>query len=147
MGFALLAQASLPFSFWWEAFHTTVYLINILPTHTLSNSSPFSLLFHHLPDYKFLKVFGCAFFFLFSSLITRQSFSLDHPSACFLATTHIKGTSAFILQVDYIFLILFTSIQLSFHMLPCSLPQVLVTLFLPLLALFPYFLSYLLQLI
>lgn len=62
MGFALLAQAFLPLSFWWEAFHTTVYLINRLPTPTLSNCSPFFLIFNHYPDYSFLKVFGCACF-------------------------------------------------------------------------------------
>lgn len=62
MGLALLAQAFLPFSFWWEAFHTAVYLIDRLPSPTLSNTSPFFLLYNKLPDYNFLKLFGCACF-------------------------------------------------------------------------------------
>ena len=37
----LLAHASLPTSFWEEAFYTAIYLINLLPITTLSNFSPF----------------------------------------------------------------------------------------------------------
>lgn len=32
IGVALLAHASLPFNYWAEAFETTVYLINLLPS-------------------------------------------------------------------------------------------------------------------
>jgi hypothetical protein len=34
-GLALLTHASLPLSFWSQAFSTTVYLINRMPTKTL----------------------------------------------------------------------------------------------------------------
>lgn len=61
-GLSLLAQASLPFKFWWDAFVTSVFIINRLPTPILQNSSPFQCLFGRAPDYKFLKVFGCACF-------------------------------------------------------------------------------------
>lgn len=37
-------------------------LINALPTPTLGHTSPFHKLFNTLPDYSFLKVFGCAAF-------------------------------------------------------------------------------------
>lgn len=46
VGLTLLAQASLPLEFWWEAFHTAVYLINRLPTPVLSLQSPYSVLFN-----------------------------------------------------------------------------------------------------
>lgn len=62
MGLTLLAQASLIFSFWWEAFHTSIYLINRLPSAVLNFKTPFSLLFNKDPDYSMLKVFGCAYF-------------------------------------------------------------------------------------
>jgi hypothetical protein len=38
------------------------YLINRLPTPVLQNKSPFQKLFHHSPDYNFLRIFGCACF-------------------------------------------------------------------------------------
>ena len=58
-GSALLAQSSLPFKFWGEAFRTAVYLHNRLPTPILSNKSPFEILFHQKPNYSLLRVFGC----------------------------------------------------------------------------------------
>lgn len=60
IGLTLLAQASLPLKFWWNAFHTAVFLINRLPTPTLNNISPYQKIFHKKPDYNFLRTFGCA---------------------------------------------------------------------------------------
>ena len=37
-------------------------LINRLPTPLLENKSPYEILFQRLPDYSFLKPFGCACF-------------------------------------------------------------------------------------
>ena len=45
IGLTLLAQANLPLKFWWNAFHTAVFLINRLPTPTLNNISPYQKLF------------------------------------------------------------------------------------------------------
>ncbi|KAL4589952.1 hypothetical protein LXL04_002865 [Taraxacum kok-saghyz] len=55
----LLAQSSVPQRFWHFAFETTVYLINRTPSQTTKNTSPFEYLFHHKPDFSFLRVFGC----------------------------------------------------------------------------------------
>ena len=60
MGLTLLANASMPLKFWDEAFTTTCFLINRLPSPLLHNKSPFEILFHQTPDYDFLKVFGYA---------------------------------------------------------------------------------------
>jgi hypothetical protein len=59
-GLTLLANASMPLKFWDEAFTTTCFLINRLPSPLLHNKSPFEILFHQTPDYAFLKVFCCA---------------------------------------------------------------------------------------
>lgn len=59
---ALLAESHLPKTFWDEACLTSCYLINRLPTLLLKNLSPFEKLFSHVPDYKFLKFFGCVCF-------------------------------------------------------------------------------------
>lgn len=52
----------MPLHYWWEAFHTAVYLINKLPTPTLKMRSPSQVLTSEQTDYKSLRVFGCAYF-------------------------------------------------------------------------------------
>ena len=59
-GLTLMATASMPLKYWDEAFTTKCFLINRLPSPVLQNKSPFEKLFNLLPDYNFLKVFGCA---------------------------------------------------------------------------------------
>ena len=58
-GLALLSRASLPLSFWSNAFLTATYFINRLPTPTLQMSSPYHKLFGSPPNYSKLRVFGC----------------------------------------------------------------------------------------
>jgi transposase InsO family protein len=59
-GLALLSHANIPLRFWDDAFQTACYLINLLPQLLLKNISPFEKLFHTMPEYNFLKTFGCA---------------------------------------------------------------------------------------
>lgn len=61
-GLSLLAQAHMPLKYWDEAFITSVYLINRLPTHVLNMQTPLEILFHTRPVYTQLKVFGCECF-------------------------------------------------------------------------------------
>lgn len=62
VGLTLLAQASMPLYYWWEAIQTAVYLINRLPSTVLKHKSTFHVLFSKAPDYTTLKPFGCACF-------------------------------------------------------------------------------------
>ena len=62
LGLSLLSHASLPLSFWDHAFQTAVYLINRLPSASLKFDIPYTVLFHTIPDYQFLRVFGCSCF-------------------------------------------------------------------------------------
>lgn len=59
LGSTPLAQAQLPFKFWWDAFHTALYHINRLPSSVFKLSTPYEKIFKHKPDYDFLKCFGC----------------------------------------------------------------------------------------
>jgi hypothetical protein len=56
---SLLATVNIPLNFWDSTFETATYLINRLLFKVTKNKSPFECLFHHSPDYKFLKKFGC----------------------------------------------------------------------------------------
>ena len=60
IGLTLLARASMHLKSWWEAFQSTVYLLNQLLTPILDNNSPFEKLFNYSPDYTFLHIFGLA---------------------------------------------------------------------------------------
>jgi hypothetical protein len=60
VGLSLLAHASMPLKFWDEAFITTTYLINRLPSKVIDNQTPLERLLHQKPDYSMLRTFGCA---------------------------------------------------------------------------------------
>lgn len=62
MGLTLLAQAQMPLSFWWGAFHTSAYIISRLPSSPLQNKSPYQVLFNEILDYSKLHPFGCSIF-------------------------------------------------------------------------------------
>lgn len=59
---ALLHQSSIPLKYWFDALATTVFLINRMPSSSLSHKTPFEVLFHAIPDYSIFKVFGCQCF-------------------------------------------------------------------------------------
>jgi histone deacetylase 1/2 len=50
----------MPLKFWDEAFLTTIFLINCLPSKVIHNISPLEHLLGKKPDYSFLWTFGCA---------------------------------------------------------------------------------------
>ena len=54
-----LLSSYLPLSFWDEAFSTSVYLINLLPTPILNQLSLLEKLFGRKPNYPSLKKFCC----------------------------------------------------------------------------------------
>ncbi|KAI0524563.1 hypothetical protein KFK09_003940 [Dendrobium nobile] len=58
----LLLAASLPHLFWADALLTANYLINSLPSKAIHLKIPFQQLFHSLPSYNHLCVFGCQCF-------------------------------------------------------------------------------------
>lgn len=60
VGLTLLAQASMPLQYWWDAFHNVVHLVNRLPSTAINNISFYYALFNRYPDYSSLKVFGSA---------------------------------------------------------------------------------------
>lgn len=55
----MIHQASLPHSFWVEALHTAVHLLNLLPSSAINNEVPITKLFNIAPRYTHLRTFGC----------------------------------------------------------------------------------------
>ena len=53
----LLIQAHLPTTFWVEALHYAVHVLNLLPSISINNKIPFSIIFQKDPSYTHLKVF------------------------------------------------------------------------------------------
>jgi hypothetical protein len=62
MDLFLLAQPSLPHSYWVESFLTATFLINLLPTLLLHHCFPYFMLFQQTPNYSLLRTFGCLCF-------------------------------------------------------------------------------------
>jgi histone deacetylase 1/2 len=60
VGLSLLAHASMPLKFWDEAFLTTAFLINLLPSKVIDFDSPTERLLGTTPNYDALCIFGCA---------------------------------------------------------------------------------------
>lgn len=50
-GLSLLVHSVLPTYYWFEAFNTVVYLINMMPIVPVPKISPYEALFHVVPDY------------------------------------------------------------------------------------------------
>jgi hypothetical protein len=61
-GLTLLAHSGLSNRYWVDAFMTSVFIINRLPTPILNNTSPYEKLFLKSPDYTLLRIFGCKCF-------------------------------------------------------------------------------------
>ncbi|KAD0286868.1 hypothetical protein E3N88_44505 [Mikania micrantha] len=61
-GLAMMFNATLPSSYWVEAFSSAVYIINRLPSKILDSKSPFELMFGHVPNYNHFRTFGCRVF-------------------------------------------------------------------------------------
>ena len=55
---SLLFQAQLPNSYWVEALHSAVHILNILPSKNIQNRTPYTTLFLKPTDYTHLRVFG-----------------------------------------------------------------------------------------
>ncbi|XP_042756670.2 LOW QUALITY PROTEIN: retrovirus-related Pol polyprotein from transposon RE1 [Lactuca sativa] len=54
----LLFQAHLPPTYWVESLHMSAHLLNILPSTSIHNNTPFHRLFNKHPSYSHLRVFG-----------------------------------------------------------------------------------------
>lgn len=129
LGLTLLSQASLPLTYWDYAFSTAVFLINRLPSSAIKFQAPYTLLFHTLPDYKFLRVFGCVCFLLLR-LYHAHKLEFRSQECLFLgySISHKGYIDVSQLVVDFIFPRMFFSMNQGFLILKYSLSLVLMLL-------------------
>jgi len=92
MALTFLLDANLPGQLWVDTDYASTYVINRLPTPLLDNHSCFGKLFHKVPKYSFLLVFGCE---CFPILLTQlHKLALQSKNVFVLVVLHIiKGTS------------------------------------------------------
>lgn len=111
MARALLYHSRLPKVYWYDAYATTAFLINRLPSQILNHSSPYRLLFQKDPDYHLLRTFGCLCYPFLGS--TRQDKLSPKSSSCiFLGyAPHHKGYICF----DPVSSTTYTSRHVQFH--------------------------------
>lgn len=90
-GLTLLAQSSLPLKYWAYAFSSAVYLINRLPTDDLKQQTPHERLFNTVPDYNWLKVFGCLCFSNLRPFNSHKLYFRSSPCTFLGYSSHHKG--------------------------------------------------------
>lgn len=119
-GLALFHTASIPPTYWDDAFQTACYLINRLPSSVSPTKSPLEILFHTSPEYNQLRVFGCE-----CSPFLRPD--INSPHAPFLVSSLVIARPIKATNVCTSHLIastspgMLSSMKLFFH-LPKSLP-------------------------
>lgn len=72
MGLSLLATSHLPSTFWVDAFLTSIFLINRLPTPILEHHSPYFKLYEKHPDYTFFTPLDAHAFLSSAHIILRN---------------------------------------------------------------------------
>ena len=80
---ALLFQSNIPLIYWSDCICTDIFLINITPSALLHDKSPYEVLLKKVPDYSFLKTFGCLCY-AFTLLKDRNKFSARADRCVFL---------------------------------------------------------------
>ena len=120
MSRTLLAHASLPPSFWHHALQMATYLLNILPSKVLGNTSPLQILYQQDPSYSHIRVFGCLCYPLFPSTTINKLQPRSTPCVFLGYPSHHRGYKCYDLSSSKIIIcphVLFDEHVFPFHKL------------------------------
>lgn len=124
---ALLAQASLPFTYWADAFDIVVYLINLLSSPKLDNKTLFYNVYHRDLDYHFLKVFRCE---CFPNLRPYNQCKLNyHSTSCLFlgySSIHKEYKCLDLKTISFMFPAMSSFMKTHFHIQPIGPLQSLI---------------------
>lgn len=73
MGLVMLFHAHVPSSYWFDAFSSTTFIINHLPTKVLKNHSPFNFLYSWKPTYGNFAHFGVLYILTYKIIRNTSS--------------------------------------------------------------------------
>ena len=72
---SMMLRAGLPTDFWWDAYETSNYITNRLPTRTKNGfKTPFEELNKQIPDLSHLRIWGCKAYFKLPLAYLRKDF-------------------------------------------------------------------------
>ena len=117
----LLAASKVPHEFWVDAFATTIYLINRLPT--AQHCSPWESLFHKPPEYTSLKIFGCKCFPWLKPYVNSKLEPKSQPCVFLGYSLQHKGYKCMDLVTRKVYIsrhVLFYETQFPFHHISSS---------------------------
>ncbi|XP_074351878.1 uncharacterized protein LOC141691029 [Apium graveolens] len=89
---SLLNERDMPSHMWGEAIRHAVYLLNRLPTHSLSGTTPYEAWSGEKPQVDYLKVFGCIAYMKVPGTYLKK---LDNRSKCVVHLGREAGTKAY----------------------------------------------------
>lgn len=101
---ALLYQANVPQKLWGYAILTATHIINMFPSKTLDNITPYEALFHKKSVFQNFKVFGYLFF---ACTITqcRKKFDKRANQCVFIGFPFVvKGFLLYDLKLNHVFI-------------------------------------------
>jgi hypothetical protein len=126
LGLTMMVHSKIPKRFWVDAFSTSVFLINRLPSSVLNMSSPFQALFGKNPDFSSFRVFGSK---CFPYLRDYASNKLGPKSMPYVFIGYSSKNTRDIV-VCILLLIVFISLGMLFfyeHIFPFATPHLLHT--------------------
>jgi hypothetical protein len=97
-------HAHIPLKYWHDVFQSIIFVINHLPSSTISFDTPFQLLFHKPPDNMFFKVLSCKCYSYAHPYSSHKLEPRSIPCAFLGYTSVYKGYKYLDLATNYIYI-------------------------------------------
>lgn len=92
MARSMLSEKKMPTKYWGEAVRYAVYILNKLPTRSLSDITPYEAWFERKPSIDYLRIFGCV---AYMKVLAAHTKKLDERSKRLVHIGREPGTKAY----------------------------------------------------